>query len=79
MEPYPTPNLVRQNIDKILETVSFTDRIIFGRTNYSKEVSSFSAHKDFYNQCANRVVEFCNEHGIAYHIKDGTLTNSEVE
>lgn len=74
MEPYPTPNLVRQKLDTILDAVAFTDKIIFGRTNYSKEVSSFSDHKDFYNQCAKRVIEFCKEHGIAYHIKDGTLT-----
>ena len=75
MEPYPTPNLVRQNLNNILESVSFTDRVIFGRTNYCKEVSSFSAHKEFYNQCANRVIEFCDEHGIAYHIKEGTYNS----
>ena len=74
MEPYPTPNLVRQKLEKILDAVSFTDRIIFGRTNYSKDVSSFPEQKDFYNQCANQVIEFCSEHGIAYHIKEGTLT-----
>ena len=74
MEPYPTPNLVRQNLDRVLEAVAFTDRIIFGRTNYSKEVTAYPEHKDFYNRCARRVIEFCDEHGIAYHIKDGTLT-----
>ena len=74
MEPYPTPNLVRQKLDTILDAVAFTDKIIFGRTNYSKEVSSFPDHKDYYNQCAKRVIEFCEEHGIAYHIKYGTLT-----
>ena len=79
MEPYPTPNLIRQNLDKVLEAVSFTDRIIFGRTNYSKEVSAYPEHKDFYNQCAKRVIEFCDERGISYHIKDGTLTMLDDE
>lgn len=79
IEPYPTPNLVRQNLDRILEAVSFTDRIIFGRTNYSKEVSAFPEHKVFYNQCAIRVIEFCDDHGIAYHIKDGTLTQLDED
>ena len=74
IEPYPTPNLVRQKLDKILDAVSFTDKIIFGRTNYSKEVNAFPDQKEYYNQCANRVIEFCTEHGIDYHIKDGTLT-----
>ena len=79
MEPYPTPNLVRQNLDWVLEAIAFTDRIIFGRTNYSKEVTAYPEHKGFYNQCARRVIEFCDEHEIAYHIKDGTLTALDDE
>ena len=75
MEPYPTPNLVRQDLDEILETVSFADKIIFGRTNYSKEVNAYSNNRAFYNSCAKRVIEFCDEHRMAYHIKEGTLTN----
>ena len=74
IEPYPTPNLVRQSLNDILESVSFTDRIIFGRTNYSKEVSSYEGYKEFYNDCAKRVIDFCDEHNIAYHIKDGAVT-----
>lgn len=79
MEPYPTPNLVRQKLDKILDAVSFTDKIIFGRTNYNKEVNAFPDQKEYYNQCANRVIEFCTERGIDYHIKDGTLTQLDED
>lgn len=43
MEPYPTPNLVWQKLDKIMDAVSFTDRIIFGRTNYSSLFDPFPA------------------------------------
>ena len=74
IEPYPTPNLVNQNLAYILEEISFTDKIIFGRTNYNTEVSSFSKHKDFYNQCAKEVIAFCQSRNIACHIKKGTLT-----
>lgn len=74
IEPYPTPNLVRQNLDKLLEAVSFADRIIFGRTNYSKEVTAYPGQKEFYNQCAAEVVEFCKARNKAFHIKDGTIT-----
>ncbi len=74
VEPYPTPNLIEQDIDVILNSISFVDKIIFGRTNYSKEVSGYEDNKAFYNACANQVIEFCNEHGIAYHIKEGTQT-----
>lgn len=77
IEPYPTPNLIEQELSAILESVSFSDKIIFGRTNYSKEVSAYKDHKDFYNQCASQVVDFCNKRGISYHIKDGTITAGE--
>ena len=74
MEPYPTPNLVEQNLSDVLDAVNFVDKIIFGRFNYSKEVSAFTAHKDFYNACAAQVVEFCSSRDINFHIKHGTQT-----
>lgn len=77
IEPYPTPNLIEQDLSVILESVAFADKIIFGRTNYSKEVSAYKKHKDFYNRCAEQVIDFCNKQGIAYHIKDGTITTGE--
>lgn len=74
IEPYPTPNIVEQDLQKILEAVSFTDRIIFGRLHYNKRVSEYSDYKTFYNQCAEAVIQFCEERGIDYHIKNGTIT-----
>lgn len=75
MEPYPTPNLIEQDLTTILAKISFVDKIIFGRTNYSKEVSAYTQHKDFYNRCANEVIQFCENHNIKYHIKDGTRSD----
>lgn len=74
VEPYPTPNLIKQNITDILEAISFTDRIIFGRTNYSKQISEYTQNKQFYNEQAAVVVAFCNARDIAYHIKHKTIT-----
>lgn len=74
IEPYPTPNIIEQDLTKILEAVSFTDKIIFGRTNYNKEISSYKNHKKFYNEQARIVIEFCKERNIAWHIKNGTIT-----
>lgn len=74
MEPYPTPNMVEQDLHEILEAVSFADRIIFGRTNYNKVVNSYEGHKHFYNECAAEVISFCKERGIDYHIKAKTIT-----
>jgi len=76
VEPYPTPNLIEQDLGTILEAISFTDKIIFGRTNYSKEISSYKQHKQFYNYQAAIVINFCEERNIAYHIKDGTKTEA---
>lgn len=74
IEPYPTPNMIEQELNKILETVSFVDRIVFGRTNYSKEANTYEQHKHFYNQCAAEVITFCKKHKIDYHIKAKTIT-----
>lgn len=74
MEPYPTPNLLSQKIDEVLEAVSFVDKIIFGRANYSTEISAYKEHKSFYNQMAQQVINFCEKRDIQYHIKDKTIT-----
>lgn len=74
IEPYPTPNIINQNLNVILDKISFVDKIIFGRTNYSKEISQYKEHKCFYNEMAREVISFCKNKNIAYHIKKGTLT-----
>jgi DNA repair photolyase len=74
IEPYPTPNLITQDLKKILNKISFVDKIIFGRTNYSKLVTAYKEHQNFYNDCAKQVIDFCEANDIQYHIKKGTLT-----
>ncbi len=75
MEPYPTPNLIEQSLHNILERVSFADRIIFGRTNYNKTVSSYPRVKSWYNDQATQVIAFCKSKGIDYYIKKGTMSD----
>ena len=74
VEPYPTPNLIEQDLEELIESISFVDKIIFGRTNYSKEISAYKQHKKFYNNCAAMVMKFCDERHISYHIKEKTMT-----
>lgn len=74
IEPYPTPNLIEQNLDTVLEAVSFSDKIIFGRTNYSKEITTFKSHREFYNEQAQKVIAFCKRRGVQFHIKEGTIS-----
>ena len=74
IEPYPTPNFVKQDLREILNAVSFCDKIIFGRLNYNKKVSEYKDYKKFFNDCAQTVIDYCNENNKAYHIKVGTIT-----
>ena len=72
MEPYPTPNLVKQDLLNILKKIKFVDKIIFGKLNYNVKVTEFQDNKNFYNEQANIVIDFCERNNIDYHIKYGT-------
>lgn len=74
MEPYPTPNLIKQDIREILNKVAFVDRIVFGKWNYSRQTSTYLHHKNFYNSMAYEAIKFCARHSIAIHIKEGTIS-----
>lgn len=74
IEPYPTPNIIEQDLTKILDSIVFVDKIIFGRMHYNKTITAYKQHKSFYNNCAETVINFCNANGITYHIKEGTIT-----
>lgn len=74
IEPYPTPNIISQDLVEILDKISFVDKIIFGRLHYNKMVSEYKDYKKYYNDCANRVIGYCQKHDINYHIKEKTIT-----
>ncbi len=76
MEPYPTPNFVEQDFGKVLEAVSFADKIIFGRLNYNAKVSLYPEHILYFNRLAAQVNEFAKAHGQDCYIKDGTITET---
>ncbi|MDI6787159.1 MAG: radical SAM protein [Planctomycetota bacterium] len=72
MEPYPTPNIIQQDLQEILNAISFVGSIYFGRWNYNRRVSDFKYDKEFYNSMASAVIKFCKKNRIDYHIKEGT-------
>ena len=81
LEPYPTLELdeTAEDIDKILNSISFVKKIIFGKLNYrrltnygSKNSLIWKNNNDFYKEMAERVINFCNKNNIKYHIKIGT-------
>lgn len=74
IEPYPTPNFIEQDLNEILESISFCNKIIFGRLNYNKKVSEYKEHKTYFNKLAGQVIMYCEATGKQYHIKDGTIS-----
>lgn len=75
IEPYPTPNICKQDLGKILDKISFVDYIVFGRLHYNKDATAYKEHKQYYNECAKKVEDFCKEKNIKCHIKKGTKTD----
>ncbi len=73
IEPYPTPNIIDQDIYVLLNKISFVDRIVFGRLHYNKVVSQYKEYQKFYNECAEIVTKFCINKNIDYHIKNKTV------
>jgi len=76
VEPYPTPNIIEQNLMPILHAISFVDKIIFGRTNYNAEITKYKEVKQYYNGLSQQVIDFCTVRNIEYLIKEGTITQS---
>ena len=72
IEPYPTPNIVKQDLSDLLEKLSFVDNLIFGKMNYNRSANGYPESERFYSDCVATVKDFCKERGIAYHIKEGT-------
>lgn len=74
IEPYPTPNIIDQDFSSILESISFVNKIIFGKLNYNPKVSQYKNYKSYYNDLSNQVMDFCRLRKMEYYIKQGTFT-----
>lgn len=77
IEPYPTPNIVNQDLNEILESVKFVDKIVFGRLHYNKMVSEYKDFKNYYNECSDFVRNYCARNNIECYIKAKTETKIE--
>lgn len=73
IEPYPTPNIVKQELEIILERVSTVDNIVFGRLHYNRQVAKYKDYQNYYNDNANRIIAYCTKNHINYHIKSKTM------
>jgi DNA repair photolyase len=66
IEPYPTPNIVNQNLEDILNSISFVDCSYFSGWNYNKEIRKYKNFKQFYKEQSVLVRNFCKARGIDY-------------
>ena len=64
IEPYPTPNIIEQDLGRLLEAVSFADHVYFGGWNYNARAKEYPGWKEFYCGAAELVRRFCRERGI---------------
>ncbi len=64
IEPYPTPNIVQQEIGPLLEAVAFVDELYFGGWNYSSLPGESAERERFYREQARTVRAFCQRHHI---------------
>lgn len=78
IEPYPTPNIIKQDFMEILQAVGFVDKIIFGRLNYNPQVSAYKGYKEYYNELSDMVMDFCDSRQIECHIKKGTISELSI-
>lgn len=73
IEPYPTPNIIEQDIEEILDAVAFVKAIVFGRLHYNSMVEDYDGYQEYYNRIAAKVAKVCEKLRITYYIKEKTL------
>ena len=76
IEPYPTPNIIDQEIEDVLNSISFADKIVFGKMNYNSMISKYKDCKKYFNGLSEKIIEFCRKNKKEYHIKEGTIAEN---
>ncbi len=59
IEPYPTPDIIVQDLSAVLAEVAFVDHIYFSGWNYNPRVSRDGATEAFYHAQSRSVRRFC--------------------
>jgi DNA repair photolyase len=66
IEPYPTPNILKQNLEDLLKTIGFVDHIYFSGWNYNSEARRYTDYVEFYKNESSLIQQFCTKHCIQY-------------
>ncbi len=62
IEPYPTPNIIEQDLSELLNAVDFADEVWLGRWNYNNLVKQYPDYSNFYNEQSAVVSRFLSTH-----------------
>ena len=77
MEPWPVQDIYPYDINDIKEfwedlAHDCVDFIVFGKWNYDPRSRTEKARQE-YAEIIPQFIDFCNDHGIRYHVKSDTL------
>jgi len=77
MEPFPVQDIYPYKMYEIRQwweelSSNYVDFIVFGKWNYDKRARTEKAHQE-YAEIVPQFIDFCNDHGVRYHIKSDTL------
>jgi DNA repair photolyase len=64
MEPYPTPNVIEQDLEVVLREVAFSDTLYFSGWNYNPSVVGFPGREEFYEEQAAIARRFASRQGM---------------
>jgi len=78
LEPCPCRGIWTQDIRNLLNSLNFVDRLILGKWNYDPRAETDEARED-YGRTVATFRDFCEDHGIRYHVKSETLDFIEVK
>ncbi len=68
LEPYPPEFMVKQDITKLLDAVSFVDEIAVGKLNYNNELYRHKGINEFYKHVYFSIWRYCDKNKISYAI-----------
>jgi len=83
MEPFPVQDIYPYDLREIKQfweelASNYVDFIVLGKWNYDKRARTEKARKE-YAEIVPQFIDFCNDHGIRYHIKSDTLKFISIE
>ena len=79
IEPYPPEFMIKQDINELLDAVSFVDEIAVGKLSYNSELYRHKGIHEFYKKVYFSVWKHCEKKGINYFAPGAEQAREEVK